>query len=82
MPPLWALLLAKFKLIFQPELRAGIVLIGFVTPKWVIASNVMAYLAKGQSRHFPITNYSISTILAPFITHHYLNEVVGGEFKK
>jgi len=50
---------------FQPEIAAGIILIG-CSPSG-LASNVMAYLAKANLA-LSITITSVATLLAPFIT--------------
>jgi BASS family bile acid:Na+ symporter len=62
--PLLGFILAKISG-FQPEIAAGIILIG-CSPSG-LASNVMSYLAKANLA-LSITITSITTLLAPFIT--------------
>lgn len=61
---------------FQPEIAAGIVLVGS-SPSG-LASNVMAYLAKANLA-LSITLTAISTLMAPFMTP-LLMEIFAGEF--
>lgn len=73
--PLLGFTLAKFSG-FQPEIAAGIILIG-CSPSG-LASNVMNYLAKANLA-LSITITSITTLLAPFITP-LLMKLLAGTF--
>jgi BASS family bile acid:Na+ symporter len=61
---------------FEPEIAAGIVLIGSMPCG--LASNVMSYLAKANLA-LSVTLTSVSTILATFLTP-FLMKVLGGQF--
>jgi BASS family bile acid:Na+ symporter len=61
---------------FEPEIAAGIVLIGSMPCG--LASNVMSYLAKANLA-LSVTLTSVSTILATFLTP-FLMKILGGQF--
>jgi BASS family bile acid:Na+ symporter len=59
---------------FQPEIAAGIILIGSCPGG--VASNVMAYLAKGNVA-LSVTMTACSTMLAPFVTPVLMKMLAG-----
>ena len=61
---------------FEPEIAAGIVLIGSMPCG--LASNVMSYLAKANLA-LSVTLTSVSTLLATFLTPFWM-KVLGGQF--
>jgi BASS family bile acid:Na+ symporter len=59
---------------FEPEIAAGIILIGF-SPSG-LASNVMSYLAKANVP-LSLTVTSITTLIAPFMTPFLMKQLAG-----
>jgi BASS family bile acid:Na+ symporter len=74
MPFLGLAIATAFK--FEPEIAAGIILIG-CSPSG-LASNVMAYIAKANVA-LSITITSIATLLAPILTP-FLMKTLGGQY--
>lgn len=72
MPFVGAALALSFDL--EPEIAAGIVLIGSVPSG--LASNVMAYICKANLA-LSVTLTSLATLLAPFITPFYMQWLAG-----
>lgn len=73
--PIMGFVLAK-AFHFEPEIAAGIVLIGSMPCG--LASNVMSYLAKANLA-LSITLTSVSTLLATFLTPFWM-KILGGQF--